>query len=392
MNEKIICAVQNKIEYFDGECWKLLTSQYLDKYIANRIALQRKNEWKTKGFHAAFRGDFDYSHALDADTMHNQASITGLAFINQGKEVIYSVTIENNSGLFRKSLMDNIEVEGHILHNANIAISNLDYNEKSDEIVFSIQNEKGEKNLAKMHSTGACYQEITEGDSMDDNPIWDHEDSHIIYYETSGIIRDYNGMIINYGPKAINRLNLKTAEVDEFISHPDYDYFDPKIDKVGNLYCIQKPYKSLMGNSLSLKDTLLIPCKLLKAIFNWIEFFTIRNTGAPLTSGGPTVAKSQNDLKQIIINNNIINAEKIIKENMLKGEKYPGFAPRNWELVKYDREGNCSLVKKGVIDYDIIGMGEAIISNGKYLLKIDQNFNAVEIKKMDFVSKVKIYP
>jgi hypothetical protein len=95
------------------------------------------------------------------------------------------------------------------------------------------------------------------------------------------------------------------------------------------------------------------------------------------------------DSKDLIINGNIINAEKILKENLARGEKYAGIAPKEWELVRMDADGEQKSIKKGVLGFDINKNNEIVYSNGKYIIKISPDGKEEVVEKVDFVEKIK---
>lgn len=117
-----------------------------------------------------------------------------------------------------------------------------------------------------------------------------------------------------------------------------------------------------------------MPVKVLKAIFGWLDFFTKRYAGESLKSGGnnPTKTKEKTP-EELFIENNLINVEKELKNSRAIGDKFPGIAPGNWELIRQSAGGGIDIVKKGVIDYDVCANGDIIYSNGKYLKRLKED-------------------
>jgi hypothetical protein len=119
-------------------------------------------------------------------------------------------------------------------------------------------------------------------------------------------------------------------------------------------------------------DILWIPLRLLKAIFGWLNFFSRRYAGEALLKGregGSNPAKYQNKSEEeIFIEGNLINADQALKENIRQGEKFPGIAPKSWELVLVGEGGRAEVIRKGVLDYAFAGE-DLIFSNGKYLIR-----------------------
>lgn len=393
MNEKLIFASKNKIGVFHQSSTVYRESEYLQRYKKNREDIQQRSAWKTDGIGAAFRGEQQALQYVDAESIAAGATINGLSFIGQDDSIVYSVTVENFSGLFIKNLQNAHEPEGHIIHQTNVQFMNHDYHRQRKELVIAIEDAYGMgQHIAIMNLESPRYHFVTEGDSVDENPVWLKSDQRVIYYESSGIGRDQHGNYSGRGPKAIQRLDLESGSLEEVAAFPNYDCFLPKLDQANRLYFIKRPNQTdKRSPSATLKDILLMPVKIAKAIFNWINFFTMRYTGETLTRGNDNPAKSKMDPHQIFIMGNLIHAEKALKENQAKGEKYPGIVPRDWELVRMERSGELVTVKKGVLDYNITPEGNIIYSNGTYLVRLTTDGKEEVLDKASVAQKITCY-
>lgn len=392
MGEKVVFASRNKLGLCSNATLEFMESQYLYKYKKNKMEIQKKYEWKTEGINSAFRGDLRSRFMNMGSDEGTIASVNGISFLHNGEEVIYSVSVDDNSGIFIKNLNNSREPEMHIIHDSNVIFYNIDYNEASSQLAVAVQNTAWERNIAIMDIDSSKYSVITEGESIDDNPVWGRLNPRTLYYESAGVGRNPSGAVIGFAPRVINKLDFDTGELTEVALFKDYDCIYPKVDYQDNLYFIKCPHESSSNKKVSFIEYLMIPFKIIRAIYKRIEMFTIMNTGEPLTSKGANPAKSkQMDSKDIIINGNIINAEKILKENLQRGEKYAGIAPKEWELVKLDSKGNMSSIKKGVLGFDINKNNEIIYSNGKYILKINSKGEEEIVEKVDFIEKIKVY-
>lgn len=391
MGEKVIFASRNRMGFYRDSNLDYLESQYLNKYQKNKLEISKKYEWKTEGINSAFRGDI--MHRMNANPDENSnAYVNGIAFLHEGEDVVYSVSADENSGIFIKSLNNHNEPERHVIHDSKVMFYNIDYNEASSQLAVAVQNTAWERNIAVMDIETSKYSVITEGDSIDDNPVWGKLNPKTIYYESTGVGRNNQGMVIGFSPRVINKLDFNKGELSEVVAFENFDCIYPRVDQYDNLYFIKRAYQSSHNIKISLIDYLIIPFKIIRAIFKWIELFTILHTGEPLTSKGANPAKTkQMDAKDVIINGNIINADKILKENLSKGEKYAGIAPKDWELVKLDTNGKQHTIKKGVLGFDINKNNEIIYSNGKYILKITPEGKEEVVEEVEFIEKIKTY-
>jgi hypothetical protein len=383
----IIYAVKNQIGVYHEAQALYCKSQYLQNYQRNLEQISERKAWKLNGLGAQYRGDA--ASKVDTEGIIERAQINGVSFVQQDK-VLYSISVEEFSGIFMKNPLAAEETEDHVIHDNKTGFFALDYNQTTGETVVALQHSTS-RNLALLDIHTSRYRLITEGDSIDDNPVWSKKDHNIIFYDSRGIGRTQHGVMAEIGPAVINRLDMKSGELQEVISVNGYDCFLPKTDEKGHLYFIKKPHEKKSGSCL--KDILLIPFRISKAIYKWIEWFTIMHTGQPLTSGGDNPAKQRdgNDLKTIIINGNIINADKAYKENCAKKEKFPGIAPHDWELVRLEFDGKLTTIKKGVVDFEITRGGEILYSNGRHLIKIDASQHEVLLATKDLIHKVKAW-
>jgi hypothetical protein len=385
---KIVFTSKDKLGLWMDDGLDYYESQYISKYQKNKLEISKKYEWKTQGVNSAFRGDIQHSLFNIEDS--TKATINGVDFLCDDENVIYSVSVDDNSGIFIKNLKDSSEPEKHVMHDNKVVFCNLDYNKATNQLAVAVQNTAWERNIAVMDINDSKYSSITEGDSIDDNPVWGRVNPKILYYESTGVGRDNQGNVIGFAPRVVNKLDLSTGELVEVASYQGFDCIYPKVDNKDNLYFIKRPYESSLNKKVSIIEYLLIPFKIIRAIFKWIELFTIMHTGEPLTSKGSNPAKSkQMDSKDLIINGNIINAEKILKENLARGEKYAGIAPKEWELVRLDADGKQKSIKKGVLGFDINKNDEVIYSNGKYIIKISSDGKEEVVEKVDFIETIK---
>ncbi len=388
-DEMIIFAAKNRLGCREGGASSFTTCQYLEKYKSNRETLRKKNAWKTEGMGAAFRGARQH-HGPGPDEIDARAAVNGLAFAGDGK-VVYSLSVENYSGIFLKNPKGDGDSEGHIIHDNTTAFLNLDYHQETGEIVVSVQDSPWERHLALFEPGSSRWRKVTEGDCFDENPVWDRRGGRSVLYDSAGAGRDGSGRFFAVGEKSINRLELDSGTITELVSLPGHDCIQPRADRNGALYFIKRPHRTPGAKSISFKDFLLIPYRLLRAVFSFLQFFSMRYTGEPLASAGPDPTRAQEkNPTELFLNGNLINAEQTLKENRAKGDVFPGIAPRTWELMRREQDGRLTGLKKGVLDFDLTENGEIVYSNGKYLLRMDAFGKEHLIETLDLISRLRV--
>ena len=119
-----------------------------------------------------------------------------------------------------------------------------------------------------------------------------------------------------------------------------------------------------------LLDTLLFPFRLLRAVFHYLNFFSIMYIRQPLTSAsGPMV---EADLKNILLQVRRIDAEKAVRSAQAVNG-VPSLVPNNWELVSRNTKGGERVLTTNVASCDISPDGTVVYTNvrGVFMLEKD---------------------
>jgi len=364
--EKITFISEGKINVTTGENTRILNCQTADKYREREREIRLKNEWKSKGMGAMFTGSYSGDAPLDI-----RLPIAGLAR-GIDERLVYSINFESGGGIYFKHLDDG-ELETPILVSTKMSFFELDVN-AAGRIAVSTGENYLERHITLLKVDDSYSQGITEGESADCNPRWSLRDENMLYYDSAGIGYDGSGHFAGFGPRGVFRLDIKTGELDEVLVGGKYDYYCPFEDEHGNLYYIRRPYKQNSGG-MSAADYAAAPGKILRAFGGWLDFFTRRYSGESLKTSGTNPAKGNpKSPEQIFIDGNLIEAEKLLKQNAAAGDKNPGYAPQDWELM-VNKRGVEQVLHKSVMGYCVTN-GGIVYSNGKYIISGDKAVKA----------------
>ena len=152
---------------------------------------------------------------------------------------------------------------------------------------------------------------------------------------------------------------------------PKYDFLTPRVDLKGTLYAIRRPYEQLHTGFNPLRavlDLVLLPFNVLHAIFQWLNFFTVRYTGKPLTTAGGARQKEL-DIKQMFILGNLVDAAKVSRET--QSDDVPALVPQSWQLIRQEDGKTPKILAKGVLSYDLAEDDTLIYSNGSAIYRLD---------------------
>ena len=218
--------------------------------------------------------------------------------------------------------------------------------------------------------TGAC-RELTEGEVQEDYPSYSRDGSRI-FYSSAGLAISPADISVGIGAFGIICYHVENNEMSELLASDSFDYIAPKEDYEGGLLFIKRPYRNPFKNENILKDIVMFPVRIIRAIGGLLNFFSIAFGGESLRSGHTArdLKSKQRNEKDIFFDDNVINAQQILKQNQRRGEKFPGIIPHSWELVRMDENGNQCCLKKGVMDYMICKNGDIVYSNGNAIIRL----------------------
>lgn len=376
----IVYSSENKIFGYD-ETEKSLTEipcERVNKYRETVRSIQQRKEWKTMGSGANFMG-MNSVDMMDPGAL--PVRITGLSVC--GEELVYGVNLEAVGSIYHRSFDPADTAEGLVRASNDFLFGSFDI--KEDKLAVCMGSSSFQ-HIAVMDMNGR-YDEYTDGDTIEENPCWAVKKNGI-YFSTAGYARDQYGAVSAVSPRAIAYLDLDKKSMTEVVSDEAYDYRHPREDKSGALYYIRQPYGGEKPQGgVTFKDIVMFPYRIVKGIFGFLNFFATIYGGESLKGGGlddmiSNGSKSrQRSKKDLIIEGNIINAEKLDKINEANGDKHGGIMPASRVLIRRTADGSEEIIKKGVLDYIIDGDGNVIVSNGRHLLRIDRDGNETHIAK-----------
>ena len=205
-------------------------------------------------------------------------------------------------------------------------------------------------------------------------------------FQSAAIGRDQNGFAVAQGPFAIQRLNLDAGEIKTLAEDPQHDLLTPQLDAAGALYYIRKPYlnpRQPLSLSRAALDFVLVPFRLLYAVFQYLNFFTTRYTGNTLTRAGGARQKNA-DIRQMMVWGNLIEAGRANGT----GEPAPALVPKNWELVRQSPDGKIEVLARQVISFDLYPDGSVLYSNGSAVYHQPASGPAIVLAKDGLIDQV----
>ena len=129
-------------------------------------------------------------------------------------------------------------------------------------------------------------------------------------------------------------------------------------------------------------DLLLLPVRLLYAVFQYLSFFTARYTGRPLTTAGGPKRRGA-DARRMQVWSNLIEAGESAED-----EEAPPPTPRSWQLVRRRPDGHSETVADSVLSYDVDAEGRVVFTTGSAIHLVNADGTRVRLLAQGGIQQV----
>ena len=362
-----------------------IDSKFGDSVRERAAQIHNRNSWKTQGAGAKFMSGGLLWGRQPGDPTDIRVDITGICSGCNPGELFYSLSTDDIGGVFL--LRDRAADELRLLHTADFRVRRLAAGRGQDSLACVLHRKGGIACIAVMRSDGTEMRDVTQGDTVDDAPRWVPGCARELVFQSSAIGRNRAGFAVTQAPFAIHKLDLEAGTVSTLAEDPKFDLLTPQLTTDGSLYYIRRPYRDPSrppGPLRAALDLVLLPFRLLFAIFQFLNFFTVRYTGNTLTTTGNARQKHA-DLRQMMLWGNMLDADKAADR---ADDGTPALVPKSWELIRRKDSNAEEVVAKGVLCYDLYQDGSVLYSNGSGIYRIDGTGSAERLAKDALVEQV----
>ncbi|HET6420455.1 MAG TPA: hypothetical protein VFG19_09885 [Geobacteraceae bacterium] len=385
---KIVYLAKGKVHLLeDGKAPKVIESKFGQTVRDRAVRIIQRDAWKNEGSGARFMSGRLLWGDAGRDPAEMRIAVKSLSRSPESDRLLYALETDDMGGIFSISTCD-LE-EQRLFHHAKYFVEHLCAAPGHGLIACAVRNRGGTANIAIMKADGSDLKEVTEGDSVDLAPSWMPGRPMELLFQSAGVGRDSAGIYRDLGPFSICSLDLTRGEIVSLAENPRCDFLGPRMSEDGALFYISRPYKPAAPAASPLqafKDFLLFPFRLLFAVFQWLNFFTARYTGRPLTTaGGPR--KEGADIRQMMIWGNLINANEAIRAKYRDTGEVPGLVPATWQLVR-EKAGHREVLAKGVLSYDLCVDGSIVYTNGNAIYRREPEGNCRKLHVDDGIEQV----
>jgi hypothetical protein len=315
---------------------------------------QQKHAWKSEG-----------SGILSGGMLWGQGEIAGpqpvlFTSLSAGPapgQLVYSLA---SGSLCALCAADNLGTEERRVWNDNrLRAQHVHASPATGNLACSVQHQNGTASIAVMVHGEPGFSEVTEGDSVDTAPRWIPGAQRQLVYQSAGVGRNREGHPVALGPFSLQRMDIDSGEMETMAEDPVMDFLSPQVDGDGTLFYIRRPHnESTRAKPFrALKDTVLLPFRLLYVLFQFLNHFSMWFTGKKLSTPAGTPRRDL-ELKKMMIWGNMIEAE---QDNSEDGAD---LVPGSWQLVRCPAHGSEEVLARSVLAYDLSGDGTVVYTNG----------------------------
>jgi hypothetical protein len=291
---------------------------------------------------------------------------TSAQFVSRDR-VLYFLRDDSFGGLFEYDLIQDVEIR--VLHKQFLSLEDLRLHPDDHQLLCAQHARNGAANIVVMDTDGSNYRELTGGDTVDTAPAWVPGQADLVLFQSSGLARNQAGYVMAHGPTSIQMADTAAGSLTVVLEDSRLDFLQPRVGANGFLYFIRRPYEAPhYGVENVVTDALMFPFRLLRALFHYLNFFSLMYTRKPLiTASGPAL---QADLKEIVVKGKRLDAEAALR-NGFRLNGVPSLVPASWQLVRRSPQGEEHVLASHVASFDIAADGAILFSNGYGVFALD---------------------
>lgn len=276
-------------------------------------------------------------------------------------ELLYTLAMSASSGLFRYNLAS--KEEHRLFHRQDFDGCGLS-SHPGHQLVLSSRNKDQLGKLELYDEATRRRHQVTDGDGHDSNPSHDPASPGTVYFQSSGVARNEQGVIVALGPAAIHKLESTTGAMTTVLEDNDWDYLQPKRDAQGSLYFIRRPYdRNELSFLHTVKAFVLLPFHIGSAIFGFMDAFSRIFAKRSLRPAGAGKELPLARSRFATFHDATITLEKVLDKGGQLDDSVQ-VVPATWELIRRDGSGHETVLAKHVVSYDLGPAGELIYSDG----------------------------
>jgi len=360
-------------------------SQFGEQVKQRAREIEARHGWKGEGRGARFMSTGLLWGTSSRDAALTQVAVRCLCRGTRDGEVQYLLDTGGLTGLC--AWHTGSGVERRLLHGSDRRLQHLATDPEGEQMACSVVHRDGTSALGIMDADAADLTEITEGDVRDEAPSFVPGPARRLVYQSAGMGRDRDGRLRDVGAFSVHAIDLDRGEVEILAEEANADLLCPRVAADGALLYIRRPRAGRQGFSplRAVLDTVLFPFRLLYALVSFLNFFSARYTGKPLTTaGGPK--KQGADIRQMMVWGNLLDAQAAAEVS--DQDEPPAVVPSSWKLLRQRPGAAPEVVADSVGYFDLCRDGSILFTNGSAVFQLRPDGSRTRLLKAALVEQV----
>lgn len=345
-----------------------IKSAFVDGLRDRLQSIKNRSEWKQRGSGAMFaRGGLP----VMADVDHFEARFSAACASPEAGCVLYAIDAGDVHGIFSYSVEE--KDEQRLVHGPGRRFAWLSACPEGEEVAVAVTQPDGTGCLGLMKpGRGGGVREITEGDAIDSYPAWSAAgERRSLVYQSSGIARR-GGVWAGLGPAGLMRLDMTSGDLEPVTEDGKSDYLCPSYGPDGALYFIHRPYEAVAQTKPHqvLKDILFFPFRMVRAVFGFLNVFSMLFSGKPLKTAGAPQRKGP-DPKAVFLYGRWVHMQDQLSR--APQEEATTAVPRSWTLRRAPAgtpAEKAETLATGVMAYTVATDGSIYYSTGRGVFRL----------------------
>jgi hypothetical protein len=379
----IAYLTQGKVRVKAGdEAPRTIESAYATSIQDRALKSKQRHAWKGEG-EGFLSGQMLWGKGGGPAEGPAPVLFTSLSRGTSPNQLVYSLASGTLSALCEA---ENLGAEERRLWNDNKAqVQHINVCPKTGNVACSVLHKTGNAHIGVMIKGEPGISMATEGDSIDTAPHWVPGEARKIVYQSAGVGRNREGHFLAIGPFSIHLLNIDSVEMEALVEDEKVDFLSPQMSADGTLYYIRRPYNehTRVKPLRALKDTILLPFRLLFALLGFLNFFSMRYSGKKLSTPAGTPRRDV-DMRQMMIWGNVIQAQQATEDETAD------LVPSSWQLARRAPNGAEETLAHGVLAYDLANDGSIVYSNGNAIFVRHPDGRKEQVLKERMIEQVTV--
>jgi hypothetical protein len=279
--------------------------------------------------------------------------------------------------------------ERRLFHRNDFPAEDLCRHPTHGDLALSVSRTDATKHIVICDREGRLPREVTTGDTIDEHPRWIDDEGKRLVYQSASLLRDANGFAVGLSPYTIQRLDLDRQSIECALESEHADLLQPRMQADGTLLFVRRPYRTLKRRNsiwVDLQDVVYFPFRLARAVFYFLNFFSMMFSGKPLRTAGGPERPAGPDPQWLTLWGQMIDTRRKMFDRQSVDER--GLVPKDWELVRLAPTGEETVLATGVLTYDVSPAGQIIYTDGKRIFALTPGGEPHEIGRDRFIERV----